>query len=242
MARRDRKNLKLYFINNLTENLKNKVNSKKSIFITSNLVVYSKFKNFSNFYFLHDYITNNEVRNFYLKNIKDWHSMLYEIDIKLNKEIYGKRIKKKNNIFIASYIFRYFAFQEFCSLMCTLFGIKKFFKKKNFDQIEFIGFNDLRYFNLNFVRLFFKNNLKQSIIIEDIDKKDKFLYIKKYIFKKKENIINKKNILFSLKFLKKFFLNQLNKFSKKQNSLYLTHNKELLYDENILYRNYKNFP
>ena len=113
MARRDRKNLKLYFINNLTENLKNKVNSKKSIFITSNLVVYSKFKNFSNFYFLHDYITNNEVRNFYLKNIKDWHSMLYEIDIKLNKEIYGKRIKKKNNIFIASYIFRYFAFQEF---------------------------------------------------------------------------------------------------------------------------------
>ena len=34
-----------------------------------------------------------------MKKIKYWHSMLYEIDLKLNKEIFKKRIEKNNNFF-----------------------------------------------------------------------------------------------------------------------------------------------
>ena len=56
--------------------------------------------------------------------------MLYEIDLKLNKEIFKKSIEKNNNLFLASYTFRYFAFQEFCSLINILKGIKRFLKKK----------------------------------------------------------------------------------------------------------------
>ena len=47
----------LYFINRYSKNLENKIIKENyNIFITSNLIVNSKFKDLPNFYFLHDYI------------------------------------------------------------------------------------------------------------------------------------------------------------------------------------------
>ena len=68
MATRIKKKLKLYFLNRYSKNLENKIIKENyNIFITSNLIVNLKFKDLPNFYFLHDYIKNSEVRNFYMK-------------------------------------------------------------------------------------------------------------------------------------------------------------------------------
>lgn len=245
MVTRTKKNLKLYFVNRLTKNLENKVISEKyNKFITSNLITYSKFKNYSNFYFLHDYIKNSEVRNFYLKKIRHWHSMLYEIDIKLNGELFKNRIEKNNNIFIASYTFRYFAFQEFCSLLCILKGIKRFIKKKKFHQtlqIDFLGFVNFKYFDLKFIKLFFQKNLRQNIVFKIDKKKDNFYKIKEFNYENIKNIINKKNFFIFIKLLKKQILNKLKNLTNHPCSLYLSYNKELLYEENVSYIKLNNF-
>lgn len=241
MATRIKKKLKLYFLNRYSKNLENKIIKENyNIFITSNLIVNSKFKDLPNFYFLHDYIKNSEVRNFYMKKIKYWHSMLYEIDLKLNKEIFKKKIEKNNNFFLASYTFRYFAFQEFCSLINISKGIKKFLKKKKFKQIEFLGFENFQYFDLKFIRLFFKKNFKEVIIFKNDKKKDIFNKVEKFNFGNKKSLLNKKNFFIFSKLVKKGIINKLKNFSNHPCSLYLSSNKELFFEENISYRKLKN--
>ena len=110
--------IKLYYVNNFFDGLKKKITlEKKNFFLTSNLTIYQKFKKFKNVCYSESLIKNYQVRKYYLKNINEWHNMLKQIDISFNKLLRKQNLKLNENLYIGSYMYRYFAFSEYCRII-----------------------------------------------------------------------------------------------------------------------------
>ncbi len=139
MVKKFKNKIKLYYVNNIFDGLKKKiVLEKNNFFLTSNLVIYSKFKKLNNFYYSHDFINNNEVQKFYVNNINDWHKTLYSIDSSINSLLLKEKLKFNKNFYISSYVFRYFAFQEYSKIILLKKCIKRFLKKKKLRKLYFL--------------------------------------------------------------------------------------------------------
>lgn len=237
MVKKFKNKIKLYYVNNIFDGLKKKiVLEKNNFFLTSNLIIYSKFKKLNNFYYSHDFINNNEVQKFYVNNINDWHKTLYNIDSSINSLLLKEKLKFNKNFYISSYVFRYFAFQEYSKIILLKKCIKRFSKKNKTEKIIFLGKFELKYFSDKFVVKYLNTYFSQEISCNN-----HFINQKKLKLKSKLKIrINKKNLFLFFQLSKKKFLNSLSQIFKKPSSLFLTYQRELLYDENSSFYNLNN--
>ena len=220
--------IKLYYVNNFFDGLKKKITlEKKNLFLTSNLTIYQKFKKFKNVYYSESLIKNYQVRKYYLKNINEWHNMLKQIDIFFNKLLKKQNFKLSKNLYIGSYIYRYFAFSEYCRIIFFKKSIIKFHKKHKFDSVVLLGNVDLKYFNHKLLLRYLNKNISQKVFLKNYSA-DKF---RKEKFENINNMFNKKNIFFSYFLLKKYLFNFFIKFFNKPSSILIKQKRELLFDD-----------
>lgn len=232
MVKKFKNKIRLYYVNNIFDGLKRKIAlEKNNFFLTSNLIIYLKFKKFNNFFYAHDFVNNHNVRKFYSKNIDDWHEMLQKIDLTLNQSLTKKNFKIKKNFYIASYMFRYFAFSEYCRIIFIKKCIIKFLKKEKIDQLIILGNIDLKYFNIKLLLRYLSKNITQEIILKNVSN-NQFEF---KTYKNFKNLINKKNIFLFFKLTKKYLLNAFMKILKKPSSLLVSQKRELLFKNNYRY-------
>ena len=59
MVKKFKNKIKLYYVNNIFDGLKRKIAlEKNNFFLTSNLIIYLKFKKFNNFYYSHNFMSS----------------------------------------------------------------------------------------------------------------------------------------------------------------------------------------
>ena len=157
--------------------------------------------------------------------------MLRKIVLTLNQSLTKKKFKIKKNFYIASYMFRYFAFSEYCRIIFIKKCIIKFLKKEKIDQLIILGNIDLKYFNINLLLKYLSKNITQEIISKNVSN-NKFEFKTYNNFK---NLINKKNFFIFFKLTKKYLLNTFMKILKKPSSLLVSQKRELLFKNNYRY-------
>ena len=219
--------IKLYYVNNFFYGLKKKILlEKKNFFLTSNLTIYQKFKKFKNVYYSESLIKNYQVRKYYLKNINEWHNMLKQIDLSFNKLLRKQNLKLNENLYIGSYMYRYFAFSEYCRIIFIKKNIIKFQKKHKFDSIVILGKLDLKYFNQKILLQYLKESISQKVFLRNYKIDKPIMEKSKNIY----NIFNKKNIFLFYFLFKRTLFNFFIKFFKQPSSLLIKQERELLFE------------